>query len=124
MASDLSEAKASSVAPWRDKKRYLWLMGLIVPDRGVGDAARSCGRSTSGAGMRPRRRRSGSARSWSTSCCRCWTWRFGPDGQNPPDEVMERLENDKYYRYCTYSFIPFQYATVVLGAYLFTAGPT
>ena len=34
---------------------------------------------------------------------------------------MERLENDKYYRRCTYSFIPFQYATVVLGAYLFTA---
>ncbi|MGB7382384.1 MAG: alkane 1-monooxygenase, partial [Rhodococcus sp. (in: high G+C Gram-positive bacteria)] len=27
---------------------------------------------------------------------------FAPDGQNPPDEVMERLENDKYYRYCTY----------------------
>ena len=47
--------------------------------------------------------------------------RFGPDGQNPPDEVMERLENDKYYRYCTYVFIPFQYLSVVFGAYLFTA---
>ncbi len=47
--------------------------------------------------------------------------RFGPDGQNPPDEVMERLENDKYYRYCTYIYIPFQYASVILGAYLFTA---
>ena len=47
--------------------------------------------------------------------------RYGPDGQNPPDEVMERLENDKYYRYCTYIFIPFQYASVIFGAYLFTA---
>lgn len=47
--------------------------------------------------------------------------RFGPDGQNPPDEVMEQLENDKYYRYCTYIYIPFQYLSVVLGAYLFTA---
>ena len=47
--------------------------------------------------------------------------RYGPDGQNPPDEVMERLENDKYYRYCTYIYIPFQYASVILGAYLFTA---
>ncbi|WP_423797462.1 alkane 1-monooxygenase [Mycolicibacterium moriokaense] len=47
--------------------------------------------------------------------------RFGPDGQNPPDEVMERLENDRYYRYCTYIYIPFQYASVILGAYLFTA---
>ncbi|MEQ0573920.1 hypothetical protein ABLN97_01215 [Mycobacterium tuberculosis] len=25
--------------------------------------------------------------------------RFGPDGQNPPDEVTDRLENDKYYRW-------------------------
>ncbi|MFW0149737.1 alkane 1-monooxygenase [Mycobacterium sp. smrl_JER01] len=47
--------------------------------------------------------------------------KFGPDGQNPPDEVMERLENDKYYRYCTYAYIPFQYASVIFGAYLFTA---
>jgi alkane 1-monooxygenase len=47
--------------------------------------------------------------------------RFGPDGQNPPDEVMEQLENDKYYRYCTYIYIPFQYLSVVFGAYLFTA---
>jgi alkane 1-monooxygenase len=47
--------------------------------------------------------------------------RFGPDGENAPDEVMERLENDKYYRYCTYVYIPFQYASVILGAYLFTA---
>jgi alkane 1-monooxygenase len=48
--------------------------------------------------------------------------KFGPDGQNPPEEVMERLENDKYYRYCTYAFIPFQFASIVFGAYLFTAG--
>jgi alkane 1-monooxygenase len=34
---------------------------------------------------------------------------------------MERLENDKYYRYCTYIYIPFQYASVIFGAYLFTA---
>ena len=47
--------------------------------------------------------------------------KFGRDGQNPPDEVMEYLENDKYYRYCTYIFIPFQFATVLFGAYAFTA---
>src|ERR1700676_350890 len=47
--------------------------------------------------------------------------RYGPDGQNPPEEAMERLENDRYYRCCTYVYIPFQYASVVFGAYLFTA---
>ena len=34
---------------------------------------------------------------------------------------MEQLENDKYYRYCTYIYVPFQYLSVVFGAYLFTA---
>jgi hypothetical protein len=47
--------------------------------------------------------------------------RFGPDGQNPPDEVMEALEADKHYRRCIYLYLPFQYASVILGAYLFTA---
>jgi alkane 1-monooxygenase len=107
-------------AQWRDKKRYLWLMGLIAP--------------TALFVMLPV--------VWAFNQ---WGWhaaaqvpfwigpillylllpaldlRFGPDGQNPPDEVMERLENDKYYRYCTYLYIPFQYASVILGAYLFTA---
>ncbi|OBK75872.1 alkane 1-monooxygenase [Mycobacterium sp. 1164985.4] len=105
---------------WRDKKRYLWLMGLIAP--------------TALFVMLPL--------VWAFNQ---WGWhaaaqvpfwigpillyivlpaldlKFGPDGQNPPDEVMERLENDKYYRYCTYIYIPFQYASVIVGAYLFTA---
>ena len=46
---------------------------------------------------------------------------FGPDGENPPDEVMERLENDKYYRYCTYIYIPFQLVSLVLACYLWSA---
>jgi alkane 1-monooxygenase len=108
------------IAQWRDKKRYLWLMGLIAP--------------TALFVMLPL--------VWAFNQ---WGWhaaaqapfwigpillyillpaldlRFGPDGQNPPDEAMERLENDKYYRYCTYIYIPFQYASVIFGAYLFTA---
>ena len=120
MAIDSSAISEVDVEQWRDKKRYLWLMGLIVP--------------TSLFAMMPL--------VWALNQ---WGWhaaaqvpfwvgpillylvlpaldlRYGPDGQNPPDEVMARLENDKYYRYCTYIFIPFQYASVVLGAYLFTA---
>jgi alkane 1-monooxygenase len=108
------------IAQWRDKKRYLWLMGLIAP--------------TALFVVLPL--------VWAFNQ---WGWhvasqvpfwigpillyivlpaldlRYGPDGQNPPDEVMERLENDKYYRYCTYIYIPFQYASVIFGAYLFTA---
>ncbi len=118
--SDDPTVATSRSTQWRDKKRYLWLMGLIAP--------------TALFVMLPL--------VWAFNQ---WGWhaaaqvpfwigpillyillpaldlRFGPDGQNPPDEVMERLENDKYYRYCTYIYIPFQYASVIFGAYLFTA---
>ena len=117
MTTQMSEIE---IAQWRDKKRHLWLMGLIAP--------------TALFVMLPL--------VWAFNQ---WGWhgaaqvplwigpillyivlpaldlRFGPDGQNAPDEVMERLENDKYYRYCTYIYIPFQYASVILGAYLVTA---
>ncbi|XCI64288.1 alkane 1-monooxygenase [Mycolicibacterium parafortuitum] len=109
-----------NVEQWRDKKRYLWLMGLIAPTAlfvvlPVVWALNAFG--------------------WHAAAqVPLWIGPillyillpvldrfFGPDGQNPPDEVMQRLENDKYYRYCTYAYIPFQYASVIVGAYLFTA---
>jgi len=105
---------------WRDRKRHLWLMGLIVPTAVLVMLPVVWALNHLG---------------WHAAAqVPFWIGpilvyivlplldrRFGPDGENPPDEVMERLENDKYYRWCTYSFIPFQYLTVVIGAYLFTA---
>ncbi|KWX69091.1 alkane 1-monooxygenase [Mycobacterium sp. NAZ190054] len=105
---------------WRDKKRYLWLMGLIAP--------------TALFVMLPLIWALNEIGWHAAAQVPLWIGPillyillpaldrfFGPDGQNPPDEVMERLENDKYYRYCTYVYIPFQYASVIVGAYLFTA---
>ncbi len=120
--SEISETVRSSetgVRQWRDKKRYLWLMGLIVPTALFVVMPLVWALNQAG---------------WHAAAqVPFWIGpillylllpaldlRYGPDGQNPPDEVMERLENDKYYRYCTYIFIPFQYATVIFGAYLFT----
>ena len=105
---------------WRDKKRYLWLIGLVAPTALFVMLPIIWGMNRLG---------------WHAAAqVPLWIGPillyillpaldmfFGPDGQNPPDEVMERLENDKYYRYCTYIYIPFQYLSVVLGAYLFTA---
>ena len=117
---DVGALSQLEIGQWRDRKRHLWLMGLIAPTAlfvvlPIVWAFNQFG--------------------WHTAS-QVFFWigpfllyillpaldlRFGPDGQNPPDEVMERLENDKYYRYCTYIFIPFQYASVIFGAYLFTA---
>ena len=119
MAMELSHV-GGDVEAWRDKKRYLWLMGLIVPTAVFVMLPIVWAINQTG---------------WHVVAqVPFWIgpilvylvlplldWRYGPDGQNPPDELFERLENDGYYRYCTYAFIPFQYATVVAGAYLFTA---
>jgi alkane 1-monooxygenase len=105
---------------WQDKKRHLWLFGLIAP--------------TSLLLILPIVRAMNQTGWQVASQVLFWIGpilvyillplldlHYGPDGQNPPDEVMEHLGNDKYYRYCTYIYIPFQYVSVILGAYLFTA---
>ncbi|HXA87920.1 MAG TPA: alkane 1-monooxygenase [Mycobacterium sp.] len=120
MTTRLGHEVAPEAAEWRDKKRHLWLMGLIAPTALFVMLPIISGLNHLG---------------WHAAAqVPLWIGpillyvllpildlRFGPDGQNPPDEVMERLENDRYYRYCTYIYIPFQYLSVVLGAYLFTA---
>ncbi len=120
MATQMSPQSNTPVDEWRDKKRYLWLMGLVPPTAvflaiGLIWAFNMLG--------------------WN-AVSPVWWWIgpllvygllplldlfFGPDGQNPPDEVMEALENDKYYRYCTYIYIPFQLASLVIACYLWTA---
>ncbi|ADG79348.1 Alkane 1-monooxygenase OS=Tsukamurella paurometabola (strain ATCC 8368 / DSM / CCUG 35730 /CIP 100753 / JCM 10117 / KCTC 9821 / NBRC 16120 / NCIMB 702349/ NCTC 13040) OX=521096 GN=Tpau_2750 PE=3 SV=1 [Tsukamurella paurometabola] len=45
----------------------------------------------------------------------------GDDGENPPEEVMEALENSRYYRWLTYIFLPFQLASLVAMCYFLTA---
>ncbi len=109
-----------NASTWQDRKRYLWLMGLIVPTLLLTILPIVWAMNQFG---------------WQTAS-QVLFWigpillyvllpaldlRFGSDGQNPPDEVMDWLENDKYYRYCTYAFIPFQYLSMILGACLFTA---
>jgi len=113
MAIQATMADGTQVV-WRDSKRYLWIMGAIIP-------------------LIP----------FSAWGLVEWTgqsvfWYFGPffvfglipivdtlagfDRNNPPDEVLDALENDKYYRWVTYLFIPMQYASLTWGAYLFGGG--
>jgi alkane 1-monooxygenase len=95
---------------WRDKKRYLWLIGLVVPSL----AFLAIGlHELTGWGV--------------------FLW-IGPivilvivpaidliagrDGSNPPDDVIEALENDRYYRWITFLFLPVQYAGFVAAMWL------
>ncbi len=109
-----STVPAGSTEQWRDRKRFLWLIGLVVPSLAfVGFG----GWQLTGSGL--------------------WFW-IGPvvilvivpaidlvaglDRSNPPDDVIEALENDKYYRWITYLFLPIQYAGFIGAMYLIARG--
>jgi alkane 1-monooxygenase len=110
-----------SVRRWRDRKRYLWLLGLILPTSLLVAVALAW---------------LFAKLDWTAATPVLW-W-IGPillyvllpildtfighDGDNPPDEAIEHLENDKYYRYCTYAVIPFQFASLIVACYLWSAG--
>jgi alkane 1-monooxygenase len=101
-------------ATWRDGKRYAWLLGLIVP-------------------LLPF-----IAWAWVEVTGLGVFWWYGPilvfgifslldvivgmDAENPPDSVIKWLEQDRYYRWCTYVFIPVQYAGLVFACWLWAHG--
>ncbi|MET8777378.1 alkane 1-monooxygenase [Nocardia sp. NPDC004654] len=45
-------------------------------------------------------------------------WLVGEDGSNPRDEDYELLSNDRYYRWCTYLFLPIQLIGLIIAAYM------
>jgi alkane 1-monooxygenase len=108
------EAVELSPATWRDPKRYAWLLGLLVPL--LPFMAWGLVEATGWGGF--------------------WFWGplfvfgvmpvldtvIGKDDSNPPDSVVKWLEQDRYYRWCTYAFLPLQYVALVGGAWLLAGG--
>jgi alkane 1-monooxygenase len=47
---------------------------------------------------------------------------IGKDAENPPDSAIKWLEQDRYYRWCTYLFIPIQYAAIVFCCVQWSSG--
>jgi alkane 1-monooxygenase len=109
-----STVPKGSTEQWRDPKRYLWLIGLVVPSLffiGYGG--------------------------WLATGWPGLFW-IGPvvilvivpaidlvaglDRSNPPDDVIEALEQDRYYRWITYLFLPIQYVGFVSAMYLIARG--
>ncbi|MFI9509400.1 alkane 1-monooxygenase [Nocardia sp. NPDC052566] len=43
-------------------------------------------------------------------------WVVGEDGSNPRDEDYELLSNDRYYRWCTYLFLPVQLIGLIIAS--------
>jgi alkane 1-monooxygenase len=101
-------------AEWSDGKRYAWLLGIVVP---LAPFFAWLYWSLTGFGG---------------------FWFMGPflvfvlfplldavvgmDPTNPPDSVLKYLEQDRYYRWCTYLFIPIQYAGLIFACWLWSSG--
>ena len=99
---------------WTDGKRYLWLIGLVVPSLAF-----------LALGL------------WALTGWGAWFW-IGPiiilvvvplidlgaglDRTNPPDDAIEALEEDRYYRWITYAFLPVQYVGFVAAFYVIAKG--
>lgn len=95
---------------WRDKKRHLWLIALVMPSLLFVAVIMF------------------SLTNWAV-----WLW-IGPivilgivplidlltgrDTSNPPADIIEQLENDRYYRWLTYLFLPLQYAGFVTAFFV------
>ncbi|WP_406638450.1 fatty acid desaturase [Amycolatopsis sp. WGS_07] len=107
-------AGANGEAAWHDRKRHLWLLGLVVPLLPFGAIGLHAATGAEAA---------------------LWLGPLvvlvlvplidlvaGYDHTNPPDEVMEALEEDRYYRWITYLFLPLQYAGFVVGAWVLAQG--
>ncbi len=105
MASVQAVQPGETGLEWRDTKRYAWLLGTLIP--AIPFLAWGLVRWT------------GSDVFWFTGPVVVFVviplldLVVGRDPNNPPDEVLDRLENDKYYRWITYAFIPLQYVTLV-----------
>jgi alkane 1-monooxygenase len=46
----------------------------------------------------------------------------GADRANPPEDAVPLLEQDRYYRWCTYLYLPLQYVSLVIACWLWTSG--
>ncbi|WP_327118097.1 alkane 1-monooxygenase [Nocardia sp. NBC_01730] len=98
----------------RDPKRYLWVLGLIAP---------ACALLPSQAVAR-----TGLEVFWWIGpfivlvLIPILDWAVGEDGTNPRDEDYELLSNDRYYRWCTYLFLPMQFAGLFIAGYLWAGG--
>ena len=96
------------VARWSDPKRYLWLLGPAIPL--IGAAVLAAYWQTQ--------------QSWLLwvafalvhAVLPVLDWVFGEDASNPPDSALQALENDRYYSWVLYAYVPIQIAVTIGGA--------
>jgi alkane 1-monooxygenase len=109
-----ADREAVASPNWTRPKRYLWLLGAIVPGlvglswlavqaTGLG-VFWWCG-PVLAFGVLP-------------LCDRL----VGPDAKNPADSAMAWMESDPFYRWVTYLYLPCQYLSIAFACWLWSGG--
>jgi alkane 1-monooxygenase len=106
--------KPAAERQWRDRKRFFWLLAPLVPSL--------------------------VAESWFLVQVTGQDvfWWFGPiltfvviplldhlvgaDAENPPDSALAWLENDRFYRWVNFLYLPGQYLSVVFACWIWAGG--
>jgi alkane 1-monooxygenase len=102
------------VARWSDPKRYLWLLGLVAPALVVSSWLAVL---LTGLGI-----------FWWSGPILTFViipvldHLVGADAENPPDSALTWLENDPFYRWATYLYLPIQYLSLVLACWMWSGG--
>jgi alkane 1-monooxygenase len=106
-------ATVSSGSRWRDRKRYLWLLGLVVPVIPFRAVALY-------------EKFDSELFLWLGPAVVFGVFPFfdlliGKDRSNPPDRVVKTLEGDHYYRWLTWAYLPIQYAALVYACHVWSS---
>ena len=99
---------------WQDNKRYLWMLGLAVPASALLPSQLVY---------------------WTGIPLFWWSGVLvffviipiidliaGEDGHNPDESASEKLQNDRYYRWCTYLFLPIQFIGLIVSCWMWAYG--
>lgn len=100
---------------WTDRKRYLWLLGLVVPLLPFG--AWRWADVHDGPSILW-----WSGPIWILVIIPLLDLLLGEDRSNPPEWAVEQLSADRFYRWCTYLFVPLQYGGLVLACWVVARG--
>jgi alkane 1-monooxygenase len=112
MESRLSMNLTAAAPAWRDRKRPLWLLSLLVP-------------SLVGAGPLLAEALADPRWLWAPLVLvyvllPLADWLLGEDRSNPPESAVPALEADRYYRYVTWAVVPLLWVWFVFGAWYAT----
>ncbi|MBJ7347992.1 MAG: hypothetical protein JHC87_05410, partial [Thermoleophilaceae bacterium] len=113
--TEVNEAQPQLETPeWTDPKRYLWLLGLVIPAAPLLLLALWLATDVD-------------AVWWIGPFLFFFVLPFGDamvgsDAENPPDLALAWLEEDRYYRWCTYLYLPLQFASIIMACWVWGSG--